>query len=105
MNKNFVRSNVTPLFPAIERHIERVRFLKSLKVMHHLSATYISCATADQLREKRLQLIEGQKLLNDPKSIAFCDRLIKALTARLHVIPTERYVRSRVDGDSLNPLR
>lgn len=98
--------NVTPLFPHIRKHLEKHRFLRSLKVMRHLSEHYIANATADQLRQKRQQLIDGRALLTDDDTkseAALCDRLIKALTARLAVIPTERYLQSQIDADDVQP--
>lgn len=100
---NNVVRKVTPFLPGLERHFARIRFLRSLKVMSHLSETYIKCASADQLKAKRQQLIDGQNLLtdSDAKAYAFCDRLISALTARITAIPHERHLQSNIDPEKL----
>jgi hypothetical protein len=89
---NVVDKEVAPQFPEVERHNERVRFLNHMKTTERFLEVFLE-GTSEEIRKKRKQLEDGRHLLDCPETLSRCDKLIRAFTARLATIPTERYLR------------
>lgn len=96
---NSVKTEVTPKFPEIERHTARVKFKRRLDVIEMFMYVFLD-GTAEQIREKRLELENGRHLLIDQDAIARCDAMIRAFTAQLHIIPHERSLQRHFSTDS-----
>jgi len=80
---------VTPDFPAVKLHKQVVAFERRLDVIEMFMYVFIE-GTANELREKRLELENGRPLLKNEEDVARCDAMIRAFTAQLHIIPHER---------------
>lgn len=81
-----------PRFEPVDSHIRLVQFQRRMSLIERFLDVFLE-GEADEIRAKRDELQSGLSLLEDAEQIARCDKLIRALTAQLYIIPHERHLR------------